>query len=263
MKAKITLVMFSLFLILTVWHVNAAIDDKSVVAIWLFDENGGNVAKDSSGNGHDGEIKGSLKWINGPFFSALEFPGQAGSFVLVPHGDGFNLLTFTMIAWIKTENTGQRQEIIMKRKEGGTNSQNLHLQIESGRTSLDVGFTADNQWATGLFGKTDITTGNWFHIAATYDKEIMRLYVNGVDDGQQPRTTKPDTNDAPLTIGAVFATGITPLKGSLDDLGIFNVALKEEDINSIMKDGLKKTIGAKAVNHLSKLSAEWGKIKTQ
>lgn len=261
MKTIFGLITIFLFTALTIIQVNAKIDDRSVVAIWLFDENSGNVARDSSGKGHDGEIKGSVKWTNGKFLSALEFPGQVGSFVLVPHHEDFNLLTFTMLTWIKAENTGQRQEIIMKRAEGAVNSQNLHLQIESGRTVVDVGFTADNQWATGLFGKTNVTTGDWFHVAATYDKQTLRLYVNGIDDGQQARNTKPDNNDAPVTIGAVFASGTTPLKGALDDVGIFNVALNVDDINLIMKDGLKKTIGAKAINKADKLASTWGKIK--
>jgi len=90
---------------------------------------------------------------------------------------------------------------------------------------------------------------------------MLRLYVNGIDDGQQPRTTKPDTNDASLTIGAVFETGGSPLKGALDEVGIFNVALKEGDINIIMKDGLKKTIGTKAVCQRDKLALTWGGMK--
>lgn len=261
MKIVFFLTTIFAFLFSTVIQANAKIDDKSVVGIWLFDENVGNVAKDSSGRGHDGEVKGNLKWINGIFFSALEFPGQAGSFVKVPHHNDFNLLTFTMLAWIKTENTGQRQEIIMKRAEGGVNSQNLHFQIESGRTSVDVGFTADNQWATGLFGNTDITTGDWFHIAATYDKQFLKLFVNGIEDGQQPRTTKPDNNDASLAIGAVFEAGSAPLKGALDEVGIFNAALDIDDINIIMNKGLKETVGAKAVYGLGKLSTIWGSIK--
>ena len=65
------------------------------------DEGDGNVASDSSDNGNDGEIKGNVKWIDGPFLNALEFPGQSGGFVLVPHTDSLNLLKFTMTAWIK------------------------------------------------------------------------------------------------------------------------------------------------------------------
>jgi len=262
MKAKIWIVLLLAFSCLIIDQVYA-IDNKSVVAIWLFDENAGNVARDYSGNGHNGEIKGSVKWIAGKFLSALEFPGTDGNFVLVPHDNAFNLTTFSMSVWIKAENTGNRQEIIMKRKQGATNSQNLHFQIESGKTSVDVGFTVDGQWATGLFGQKSVTDGDWHHVVATYNKEALKIYADGVIDGQQARNTKPDNNDASVTIGAVFDAGNTPLKGSLDDIGIFNTALKEEDIVKIMNDGLKKTFSTISVSNMGKLTSTWGGIKIE
>lgn len=239
----------------------AQIKAESIVALWLFDEGNGTVAGDYSGNGHDGEVKGNLKWIDGPFDNALEFPGQGGSFVLVPHSDDFNLVTFTMVAWLKAVNTGSRQEIIMKRAEGGVNSQNLHFQIESSRTVVDVGFTNDNQWATGLFGRMDVTDEEWHHIAATYDQTMLRLFVDGIADGEQARNTTPDNNDAPLTIGAVFPSGSTPLTGALDDVGLFNEALEEADIVEIKELGLKEATGVSAVSPLNTLVSTWGAIK--
>ena len=248
-------------IILVAGRSEAEIEDESIVALWLFDEGNGNVAGDYSDNGHDGEIKGSVKWIDGTFDNALEFPGQNGSFVLVPHSDAFNVATFTMTAWIKAVNTGSRMEIIMKRAEGGTNSQNLHFQIELSRTVVDVGFTADNQWATGLFGSKDVTDEEWHHIAATYDQEMLRLYVDGEPDGQQARNTTPDNNDAPLTIGAVFSSGGSPLTGALDDVGLFNEALEQEDIVDIKELGLKEAVGVAPVSPLDTLVSTWGAIK--
>lgn len=255
--------LFMILFALIIGRSEAKIDTETIVAMWLFDSGNGNVAKDYSSNGHDGEIKGSVKWIDGPFLKALDFPGQGGSFVLVPHSDSFNLVTFTMIAWIRAENTGARQEIIMKRKEGAVNSQNLHLQIESTRTVVDVGFTADNQWATGLFGQKDVTDGEWHHIAATYDEEALRLYVDGEPDGQQIRSTTPDNNDASLTIAAVFESGGSPLKGALDDVGLFSVALEEDDIKTIMAKGLKEAVGITPVSPSGRLTSTWACIKSE
>ncbi len=253
---------FAVLLALMTGQSQAEIETESVVAMWLFDSGDGDVAIDSSDNGNDGEIKGNVNWIEGQFLSALEFPGQNGSFVLVSHDDSLNLVTFTIIVWIKAENTGGRQEIIMKRAQAGANSQNLHFQIESAKTGVDVGFTANNQWATGLFGQKDVTDGEWHHIAATYDEEMLRLYVDGEPDGQQPRNTTPDTNDAPLTIAAVFETGGSPLKGALDDVGLFDVALEEDDIKEIMERGLKEAVGIASVSPSSKLISIWGHIKS-
>ena len=48
---------------------------EGLVGAWLFDEGKGNVAKDASGNGHDGEIR-KAKWVDGKFGKALEFNGD-------------------------------------------------------------------------------------------------------------------------------------------------------------------------------------------
>jgi hypothetical protein len=152
-------------------------------------------------------------------------------------------------------------EIIMKRASAGANSQTLHFQIESSRTVVDVGFTADNQWVTGLFGQTDVTDEEWHHVVATYDQEMLRLFVDGLPNGEQARNTEPDTNDAPLTIGAVFESGGSPLTGALDDVGLFSEALEQEDIADIMELGLKEATGAVSVSPLGTLVSTWGAIK--
>ena len=45
----------------------AKIDTASIVGLWLFDEEEGETAKDASGNGHDGQIGGQVKWVAGQF----------------------------------------------------------------------------------------------------------------------------------------------------------------------------------------------------
>ncbi|MBM3212606.1 hypothetical protein FJZ33_10315 [Candidatus Poribacteria bacterium] len=52
-----------------------ALESKNIVGIWLLDENKGNVVRDSSGNGHDGEIIGAVTWDSGKLGSALNFGG--------------------------------------------------------------------------------------------------------------------------------------------------------------------------------------------
>ena len=41
--------------------------DENTVAVWLFEEGAGKVAKDASGNGHDGEFAGNPKWVKAKF----------------------------------------------------------------------------------------------------------------------------------------------------------------------------------------------------
>jgi hypothetical protein len=57
---------------------NAKIDPKNIVGMWLFDEGKGDIAKDSSENGNDGELMNDPKWVDGKKkpSKALEFDGK-------------------------------------------------------------------------------------------------------------------------------------------------------------------------------------------
>jgi len=61
-------------LILLPLYAPSVLARANLVVAWNFDEGSGNVARDITGNGHDGEIK-DAKWVEGKFKSALEFKG--------------------------------------------------------------------------------------------------------------------------------------------------------------------------------------------
>ena len=76
--AKFTLILVSLLgCRLTFPGVSAgAIDPGTAVGIWLFDDSEGEIAVDSSGNGHDGAFTGEPHWVPGKFGMALDFNGS-------------------------------------------------------------------------------------------------------------------------------------------------------------------------------------------
>ncbi len=70
------------------------------VGIWFFDEGQGDVAEDSSGNGHTAKVAaGKLEWDTGKFGKAVGF--KPGTYLEVEHTDTLNLETFTVAAWVK------------------------------------------------------------------------------------------------------------------------------------------------------------------
>ena len=80
---------------------SAKINPQNVAAIWLFDEVSGKLAKDSSGNGNDGELMNGPKQAQGKFGNALELDGT-DDYVLV--GDSLSLdiiEQITITAWAK------------------------------------------------------------------------------------------------------------------------------------------------------------------
>ena len=62
----------------------ADVQDDSV-AMWLFDEGTGRVAKDSSGNGNDRILKNTPKKVAGKVGQALKFDGEKKSYVAVSY----------------------------------------------------------------------------------------------------------------------------------------------------------------------------------
>ena len=52
--------------------------EPGLVAHYAFDEGGGTVAKDLSGQANDGKLIGGVKWVKGPWGTAIELDGKDG-----------------------------------------------------------------------------------------------------------------------------------------------------------------------------------------
>ena len=74
--------------LIAISHSHAEIHLDDFAGVWLFDEGKGNIVKDLTDNGNDGEFDGP-KWIDGKFGKALEFDGSP-KYVIIEHNELFN-----------------------------------------------------------------------------------------------------------------------------------------------------------------------------
>jgi len=247
----VSLVVINLFLI---GQSFSEIAPESIVATWLLDEGEGKAMGDYSENGHDGEFVGDIKWIDGQFGSALEFPGAAGNYVLIQPVDSLALPEFTITAWIKTEAIQGEGAIVTNMP--ANKPRNYNLRSHSDGMTVIV-FTTSMNW-TMTSGQTSVVDGTWHHVAGSYDGENARMYIDGNMEGEG-ELGPPDENPGPVTIGGTvqghFFTGI------IDDIGLFNTALAGDDIGNIMDKGLAAATGLTAVYPSDKLAVAWGSIK--
>jgi len=256
MRYAITLVVVGITLFLAC-QIDAEIDPETVVGVWMFETDPKDGVKDNSGNGHDGEINGDVKWVQGKFGKALEFPGVSGSLVSIPHAPELNLFTFTIVAWYKGEATDSWQYLISKETPHNSRNYSIGVNKDTGFMVTQITVGAE-QWKT-CTGNTSLTDGEWYHMAGTYDGTFIRSWVNGFMEGQTGEQGEPDhPEDQPLRIGAV--NGI-PAKGVVDEVALFSEALEEEEIQEIMNDGLAEALQILAVAPAKKLTITWGKIK--
>jgi len=229
--------------------------DPRVVGMWMFDEGSGNQVMDRSGNGHAGvAVDGDLEWVEGKFGSALKF-NHDGIRVHIEHDNVFNLETFTIECWVKLESAnGDWQTLIAKRTTGADTT--YIVEIDKSDDTPRIALASEGVWKAGLINGTTVVTDNvWHHLAATYDGNELKFYVDGELEGTQQATLKPEVNDAPFSIGA-DSYNSKPVIGLIDEVQVLNAALSQDEIRKDM-DGLKPA----AVEASGKLSTTWGDMK--
>jgi hypothetical protein len=236
----------------------AAIDQGSVVGLWLFDEADGDKVADSSGNGHDGEKGGSIKWVDGEFGTALEFPGDGADYVSIPHKDSLSLTEWTIATWVNVQQKDW-QLIVQKSISGTKNNNNYSLYTKPGG-GIDFNFYTAGGDANIVNGVAIVVDGEWHHVATTYDGRVMYLYIDGELDAEMATTAEPILHDDPLVIGGDDRGAGVQVNGSVDEVGLFNRALSEEDVRSIMENGLKT---ATAVSPRGNLATTWAAIRSR
>ena len=255
MKRMIS-ICISLFIVVSLTAV--AQDAQELVAAWLFDEGSGNVVRDSVGNS-DGEIQGSLEWVDGRFGKALEFPGQGDSYVSIPHADVLDSDPYTITAWVRLESASWQYIAWRNGLTWPEPHAKRHTDIwvhADGYVVLMWSFEGGAAYGN-IDGKTIIADGAWHHVVKSCDGDTMRLYIDGRLDGEAPVGGKLVVNgEDPLWIGArpgnVAATGI------IDEVGFFTEALSEGDIAGVMTAGL---IEPSSVTPACKLASTWGGLK--
>ena len=241
----------------------AGIKPETLVGMWLFDEGGGDVAEDSSGNANHGEIVGA-EWVEGRSNGALSFLG--GHCVIVPASESLDLTDeMTVVLWINQAicEGCSRDKAVSKLLDNNQLVAPWHVWSIGVRPgSHKVGWKATTNSASdlGIDSAATIDLNKWYHIAGTYKSGDMKVYIDGVLEAE----TKDITGKYPVTtgdiwIGKYWGGGCDDFDGIIDEIGIFNKVLSKDDIDLIMEQGLAKA--ASAVRSLGKLSVTWGGLK--
>lgn len=237
----------------TVNRVDAVIDESSLVGAWLFDENDGEIAHDSSNNGNDAGFQGNPQWVEGRFGAALQFDG-ATDYVAAPDSESLDIGgdQLSMVAWIKGESWATNH-VIRKVTDGDTTAVYImRIQEQKIRIYLNTGGADET-----LDSATTPPLDEWIHLAMVYDGAEVRVYLNGELDGSKPQSGEVRQSDSELRIGRGEPAGY--FMGVIDEAAVFASALTEEDIQNIMNVGLGQLV--LSVEPAGKLPTVWAEIK--
>ena len=248
-KLAISIIFLSLFL-----GTQALAGDLEGLVLYLpFDEGSGDVARDASGNGNDGEITGA-KWAAGKMGKALDFDGT--SFVEVPSSDSLESLEeeMTIAAWVNPQLSGSAWQGIITKGDDAVEHFEMLVNVD-GHIHTAQMFEAGRLWIDRPAGI--ISAGEWQHLAVTYKPGEWSFYHNGelLDTNTGPNTNLvPDGK--PVVIGDERPMSRL-FEGLIDEVAIFNIAISAEEVQLVM-GGIGDIL---SVEPLDKITTTWANIK--
>lgn len=246
---KVTSILSLCLLLLISSYVDANVAEDGLVAFWPFDEESGKIARDVTGNGHDGRFEGAPKWVAGKFGSALEFDGD-DDYVAVEDDDALDIEEkITLMAWFSPNDDLTRRRLMVK------NDAIFVIFDFNNVTAIDFLVKPDNNYAEST--TTEWTIGKWYHFAGTFDGSTLRVYVNGKLEGEAPNSTSIPPSDLELWIGGDdYGRPTDFFPGKIDEVRLYNKVLTEANIQRVMET-------PQDVVPQGKLATTWGKLKGQ
>jgi hypothetical protein len=198
---------------------------------WKLNETSGIIASDSSGNGNDGTLIGGPTWTAGRICGgALQLDGVDD---YVDTGYTTDLPVWTISVWVIGPNAPSG------RTPTGPVHRENNYQINWDHTDPNfrgaAGLRVGSRWYPASFGP--LAANRWYHLAATYDGETLNAYKNGVlITSNTAPSGNPDAETATLKFGR-HALNPQYFRGTIDDIRIYNRALKAGEVRALTDMG--------------------------
>lgn len=220
--------------------------DHGLVGYWAFDDNGGIIARDSSGSGYNGTLVNSPIWTSGCRLNyCLNFsndPQSNSRYVNLG-----NILDFagnapyTFSAWISPTTSAPPTWERIFNSEQWTGSIRDGYSLIQNKTS---GVICTERFLNNGGTQTSVTrcsavaasAGVWNHVAAVYDGKTLKVYLNGIASSSISATFGLAENAGNLNIGR-FSPGGGYFDGLIDDARIYNRALSDAEIKALYSVG--------------------------
>ena len=216
----------------------AAQEGPAPIAHWRMDAPVDGAVADVTGNGHDAVVGPEgveLKTVPSPCGTGLLFGGNdQAAYLQVSNSDDLRApAQITAMAWIKPANRGIACEIVGNKGDKANDPPwpGWRLRYNWQMLGFEIGGPGEFQHRLGSPGYS-LPVGHWAHVAATYDGQTMRLYINCsvVAEADVPGTILPKER-WPIVIGNYSGRkNAYAMDGALDEVKVFDRALTEDEV---------------------------------
>jgi len=208
-------------------ELRVGVHNTGLVAAYGFEEPDGPTAADSV-NGFDGQITGATRVPDGRFGKALSFDGTS-NWVTVDHRAALDLANgMTLEAWVKPSTLGDMRSVVMKESPGAL-AYALYASAGTGVPSAHLLTGGD----VDALGPAPLTLSQWTHLALTWDRGALRLFIDGAEVTTQPATAPLSTGTGVVRIGGNGVAGQF-FSGLIDEVRIYDHARTSAEITADM-----------------------------
>ena len=151
--------------------------------------------------------------------------------VTVPNSQALSPAQITIAVWARHASMNNVSLIARSHLTGSSNSWQLETDLLE-MNPLAMTFTAydGNQNSYTTTPQGTVLLDVWQHIAASYDGDIVRVYLDGVEQASSPHNALM-YDDKPVKIGCDDNDGEAIFfQGTLDEVQIYNRALTGEEV---------------------------------
>jgi hypothetical protein len=196
----------------------------------------GGVIADRTGRGLHGRLKDAQRTADGRLGGGCAF-GAAESGLIVTNAPPLNRTQATFAVWFKTTKPAAFDRSLLDKRPDRGYALVLAGDASNGPARGRLRFTVSGH---ACLSDSNVADGVWHHVAASYDGENLKLYV----DGQLQKQVTAwhgaiPANDDDLVIGL----NRNPLRpedkgksfdGAVDELMIFDHALSAADVGAVL-----------------------------
>ena len=211
---------------------------QGLVGYWPFCGN----ANDDSGNGNNGTVNGATLTTDrfGNANSAYSLVSQNSNYLEISNSPLLNpISSISLSSWVKLNSYIDNQVFVSK----GNTNQSLPYMSYTLKMGDNTSINSKAQFQLSINGikqvlmtNSTIPLSNWIYITGTYDGNVMKIFVNGVLDNSLSISGSISSFNTNLNFGR-WAPGVPNnpqyLNGFIDDIGIWNRALTEQEITNL------------------------------
>jgi hypothetical protein len=237
-KVMLTAFAVGLGLTASLWaQMPSYVPTNGLVGWWPFNGN----ANDESGNGNNGTVNGATLTTDrfGVVNKAYSFDGVGNNIIVAD-----NLLlrpsNISLSVWIKTDLTKPINAICAKTNFNNAQGEQYGIGVSgNGAAGFSIKRNSNclpgNGWQDCSTATGVVIPNVWLNLVSTYDGVTIKYYINGmiVQTAIPPAGNIDNCSGGNLNIGQYWSGQPDYFKGQIDDIGIWNRALNECEIQDL------------------------------